>query len=171
MSLSYYCAGDVHAPVLVLLHGFLGRANDWDSLLAALKDDYCLIAVDLPGHGSSQWLEEDTQGADYFCYRLEQTVQTIEQVEGISLKRFNLLGYSLGGRLAMAYTTAFPSEWRSCYWKERIPGWSVSRKEASVIGQICNGPDALLKNQWLMCFWTGINSRFFLTWMIARLAL
>ncbi|WBA79978.1 2-succinyl-6-hydroxy-2,4-cyclohexadiene-1-carboxylate synthase [Endozoicomonas sp. GU-1] len=130
MSLSYYCAGDVHAPVLVLLHGFLGRANDWDSLLAALKDDYCLIAVDLPGHGSSQWLEEDTQGADYFCYRLEQTVQTIEQVEGISLKRFNLLGYSLGGRLAMAYTTAFPQRVAQLLLEGAHPGL-VSEQERS----------------------------------------
>ncbi|MBO9495978.1 2-succinyl-6-hydroxy-2,4-cyclohexadiene-1-carboxylate synthase [Thalassotalea sp. G20_0] len=130
MSLSYYCAGDVHAPVLVLLHGFLGSANDWGSLLAPLQDDYCLITIDLPGHGSSQWLEEDKQGADYFCYRLEQTVQTIEQVEGISLKRFNLLGYSLGGRLAMAYTTAFPQRVAQLLLEGAHPGL-VSEQERS----------------------------------------
>ncbi len=106
MSLSYYCYGTVGAPALLLLHGFLGSADDWQPLVASLKDDYRLITIDLPGHGSSRWVEEDAQGADYFCHRLEQTVQIIEQVEAVNLSRFSLLGYSLGGRLAMAYTIA-----------------------------------------------------------------
>nr|WP_306800355.1 2-succinyl-6-hydroxy-2,4-cyclohexadiene-1-carboxylate synthase [Endozoicomonas sp. YOMI1] len=128
--MSYYCSGNVNAPALVLLHGFLGSANDWYSLLTRLKDDYYLITVDLPGHGSSQWLEEDAQGAEYFCYRLEQTVQTIERVEGISLKRFNLLGYSLGGRLAMAYTIACPERVEKLLLEGAHPGL-LSEQEKS----------------------------------------
>ncbi|WP_419536792.1 2-succinyl-6-hydroxy-2,4-cyclohexadiene-1-carboxylate synthase [Endozoicomonas sp.] len=130
MSLSYYCSGAANAPALVLLHGFLGSAGDWQPLLALLKDDYHLIAVDLPGHGSSQWVEEDAQGADYFCHRLEQTIQTIEQIEGISLKPFNLLGYSLGGRLAMAYTIAYPERVEKLLLEGAHPGL-VSEQERS----------------------------------------
>ncbi|WP_257285300.1 2-succinyl-6-hydroxy-2,4-cyclohexadiene-1-carboxylate synthase [Endozoicomonas sp. SESOKO1] len=130
MSLSYYCSGDINAPAVVLLHGFLGSASDWRSLLALLKDDYHLITVDLPGHGSSQWLEEDSQGADYFCHRLEQTIQAIEQAEGISLKRLNLLGYSLGGRLSMAYTIAFPERVGKLILEGAHPGL-VSEQERS----------------------------------------
>ncbi|USE34446.1 2-succinyl-6-hydroxy-2,4-cyclohexadiene-1-carboxylate synthase [Endozoicomonas sp. SCSIO W0465] len=130
MSLSYYCSGNVNAPVLVLLHGFLGSASDWCSLLALLKEDYYLITVDLPGHGLSHWVEDDVQGADYFCHRLEQTVQTIEQMEGGSLIRFNLLGYSLGGRLAMAYTIAFPERVEKLLLEGAHPGL-ISEQERS----------------------------------------
>ncbi|MFK0571662.1 2-succinyl-6-hydroxy-2,4-cyclohexadiene-1-carboxylate synthase [Endozoicomonas sp.] len=108
MNLSYHCSGAIGAPVLFLLHGFLGSADDWQPLIQALGSDYCLIAVDLPGHGSSYWEKEDAQGADYFCHRLEQTIQAIEQEQNLNLTRFSLLGYSLGGRLAMAYAIAFP---------------------------------------------------------------
>ena len=128
MTLSYYCSGDVNGPALVLLHGFLGSANDWCALQALLKDDYHLITVDLPGHGSSQWLEEDAQGAEYFCHRLERTVQTIERVAGMSLRRFSLLGYSLGGRLAMAYTIAFPERVEKLLLEGAHPGL-VSEQE------------------------------------------
>ena len=47
MNLSFYCSGNVNAPVVMLLHGFLGSAKDWWSLMEFLKDDYYLIAIDL----------------------------------------------------------------------------------------------------------------------------
>ena len=42
-----------HAPVL-FLHGFLGGAEDWAPLLAALGLERRCVALDLPGHGSTQ---------------------------------------------------------------------------------------------------------------------
>lgn len=108
MNLSYHCSGVIGAPVLLLLHGFLGSADDWQPLIQVLECDYYLIAVDLPGHGSSHWEKEDSSGVDHFCQRLEQTVKTIEQAQRLNLAHFSLLGYSLGGRLAMAYAIAFP---------------------------------------------------------------
>lgn len=93
---------------MLLLHGFLGSADDWQPLISALRSDCFLIDIDLPGHGASQWHEKDTEGFDYFCHRLEQAILTMEQKEKVSLSRFNFLGYSLGGRLAMAYSTTFP---------------------------------------------------------------
>ena len=95
-----------------------------------LKDDYYLIAIDLSGHGSSQWVSEDRQGNGYFCHRLEQTVQFIEQVEGVCLKQFNLLGYSLGGRLAMAYTIAFPQRVERLLLEGAHPGLASEQKRS-----------------------------------------
>lgn len=131
MNLSFYCSGNVNAPVVMLLHGFLGSAKDWWSLMEFLKDDYYLIAIDLSGHGSSQWVAEDKQGHSSFCHRLEQTVQCIERVEGICLKQFSLLGYSLGGRLAMAYTIAFPQRIERLLLEGAHPGLTSEQERSA----------------------------------------
>ena len=39
--------------VVVLIHGFLGSKEIWNSVHASLAKNYRVIAIDLPGHGSS----------------------------------------------------------------------------------------------------------------------
>jgi len=43
-------------PELVLVHGNGQNAHTWDSVAMAL--DLPLVAVDLPGHGHSDWRED-----------------------------------------------------------------------------------------------------------------
>ena len=47
----------VHAPLdeptVLLLHGFLGCAADWEHVAAALSLTCRCISIDLPGHGAS----------------------------------------------------------------------------------------------------------------------
>src|SRR5215217_1798378 len=40
-------------PILVLLHGGAQNAHTWDTVALAL--DRPLLAIDLPGHGHSEW--------------------------------------------------------------------------------------------------------------------
>ncbi len=122
MSLAYDCYGSVGAPPLLLLHGFLGNAGDWSAVVTLLKDDYYLIVVDLPGHGASRWDEQDNQGTHHFCHRLAQTIQTVARHKGVDLARVSMLGYSLGGRLAMAYATAFPQRIARLFLEGAHPG-------------------------------------------------
>ena len=89
-------------PVLVCLHGFLGSGDDWQWLTPALEKHFHIVIVDLPGHGHSTVLPDDEPGFDGFTDALEH------MVEALGLKRFSLLGYSLGGRLAMAYAGRYP---------------------------------------------------------------
>ena len=45
--------GSAEQPSVLLLHGFLGRAGDWDDVSAALALTCRCISVDLPGHGAT----------------------------------------------------------------------------------------------------------------------
>jgi 2-succinyl-6-hydroxy-2,4-cyclohexadiene-1-carboxylate synthase len=63
---------------LVFLHGFLGTAHDWDPVCSYLPPCHC-IGFDLPGHGRSPFVENFE----------------------IPIPRFHLVGYSMGGRLAL----------------------------------------------------------------------
>jgi pimeloyl-ACP methyl ester carboxylesterase len=49
--------GDPASPPLMLLHGGMAHARWWDAVAARLADRLHVVAVDLPGHGDSPWLE------------------------------------------------------------------------------------------------------------------
>lgn len=82
---------------LVLLHGFMGSRRDWDPLVSALGNDYACLLVDLPGHGASRISGDAASGAQFH--------DVAEAVGRLAHKTFpngcNLLGYSMGGRLAL----------------------------------------------------------------------
>ena len=85
-------------PTLVLLHGWALNLRVWDGLTAALRDRFRIVAIDLPGHGRSEWLPEraslDDQSAD-----IHDTVSAIAD-------RYSLLGWSLGGQIALRLAAA-----------------------------------------------------------------
>ncbi len=68
------------SPPIVFLHGFLGKAEDWLGVCAHLPERLC-IGYDLPGHGKTPFGVE----------------VAIDEPE------CHLVGYSMGGRLALQY--------------------------------------------------------------------
>ncbi len=74
--LSFSGWGPVDAPVLVLLHGFMGSGNDWATIANALPE-FRVLAPDLPGHGESTGLPVEAytlDGAADRCARLKTVV-------------------------------------------------------------------------------------------------
>ncbi|QTF10859.1 2-succinyl-6-hydroxy-2,4-cyclohexadiene-1-carboxylate synthase [Brenneria izadpanahii] len=82
-------------PWLVCLHGLLGSGEDWRSITPFFHDRPLLLA-DLPGHGGSQDLTLDA--GDGFAQVSRLLTATLRR-QGIDA--YWLLGYSLGGRIAM----------------------------------------------------------------------
>lgn len=85
---------------IVALHGFTGQGVDFDPLRAHLGPDSPLTAPDLPGHGSRRGLR---QTADY---SLAAHLDIITQAA--KAPKVTLLGYSMGGRLALHWALAHP---------------------------------------------------------------
>lgn len=85
------------SPRLVLLHGLLGSAQDWQPLLQALPASLRqqALALDLPGHRSVAGPAVDFA---HWPAWLDQRLKTHQVGD------FILLGYSLGGRLALHYS-------------------------------------------------------------------
>lgn len=79
-------------PCLVWLHGLLGCGAEWREVADAFHD-WPQMWVDLPGHGGSA--QAVTTGFDDVSARLSATLLA----HGIT--RYWLVGYSLGGRIAM----------------------------------------------------------------------
>ena len=78
------------------MHGFLGSNSDWQNIINYFSLDYYCIAIDLPGHGLSKVDEANNS------YNIENTAKyIIELLHKNDIKKCNLIGYSMGGRIAI----------------------------------------------------------------------
>ena len=82
-------AGGAPAAPLVLLHGWGMNLRVFDTLRAALAERHVVTAIDLPGHGRSDWAQ--AQAAE----------QLLERVAACVPRGATLVGWSLGGQLAL----------------------------------------------------------------------
>ncbi|HET9391549.1 MAG TPA: pimeloyl-ACP methyl ester esterase BioH [Steroidobacteraceae bacterium] len=88
-------------PDLVLLHGWGLNLRVWDSLVAAMSPRFRVIAVDLPGHGRS---------ADVSASTPAERSWLVHQTLGSLSRRYSLLGWSLGGQIALDLAAAVPGQ-------------------------------------------------------------
>ncbi|MCE9616466.1 MAG: 2-succinyl-6-hydroxy-2,4-cyclohexadiene-1-carboxylate synthase [Lentisphaerae bacterium] len=110
-------AGNPAAQPVVLLHGFLGSADDWDLVAADLARDCYCIAIDLPGHGGSIRLPNP---ASYTFAGAAEEIQ--EVLEDLRVANAVLAGYSMGGRLALQLAVQNPGRWRALVLESASPG-------------------------------------------------
>lgn len=90
-------------PPVVFLHGFLGTSKDWDAVTSLLEADYQVIRVDLPGHGRSLRVRD----AAYALIGAADAV--IETVSALTDESVVLVGYSMGGRVALTAALRYPN--------------------------------------------------------------
>lgn len=90
-----------HGPgiPLVFFHGFLGTASDWQAVCSHLPPSHC-IGFDLPGHGGSPFITD---------FKIE-------------IPLFHLIGYSMGGRIALHYAKKHPEQIASLTLLSTHPG-------------------------------------------------
>ncbi len=106
------------APVLVLLHGFTGSAAGWGTLLDDLaKLGMRTVALDMLGHGQSD-VPDDPQRYD--MAHCEADIIGVLQMLGIKQGEAILLGYSMGGRIALY--CAFSHYFRALILESASPG-------------------------------------------------
>jgi pimeloyl-[acyl-carrier protein] methyl ester esterase len=87
-------------PDLVLLHGWGLNLRVWDGLTRELSKSFRIITVDLPGHGRSPWNLKARTPA-------EQAWQVHAALASRS-DHYSLLGWSLGGQIALDLAAAMP---------------------------------------------------------------
>jgi pimeloyl-ACP methyl ester carboxylesterase len=87
---------------MILVHGGLDHARNWDWVARALRDDFHVYAVDLRGHGNSQ----HAPGALYTI--AEHVLDLSALADVINDYPIYLIGHSLGGIVSTVYTGVFP---------------------------------------------------------------
>ncbi|GAO42170.1 alpha/beta fold hydrolase [Flavihumibacter petaseus] len=126
---------------LVCLHGYGETGASFSHLAAEIGHRYRLICPDLPLHGKTNW-----KGTDFSQVDLLQLVQGVvaslqqPEISGAAIT-FSILGYSMGGRLALAY---------------------AGQRAAALKAVFLIAPDGIIRNGW---YWfstqTAVGNRIF----------
>jgi pimeloyl-ACP methyl ester carboxylesterase len=98
-SIAYVQKGS--GPVMLLIHGMAGTLATWRSVIDPLSESATVLAVDLPGHGSSS-----PAGGDYSLGSLAAFLRDV--LTALGHEHVTLVGHSLGGGVAMQFSYQFP---------------------------------------------------------------
>ena len=85
-------------PPMLLLHGLGAHTQWWDPVIPALKGSFRVVAMDLRGHGDSNWTEPPRYTVPNYTWDIEHVRRHF------GWNSFLLAGHSLGARVCVHYT-------------------------------------------------------------------
>src|SRR5688572_5780571 len=94
--------GTGNLPV-VFTHSFGGDVSHWTNQLSHIRVTHRAIALDFRGHGKS----DASLTSHYTAEALANDIVAI--VDGLDIDKFVLVGHSMGGSAAIAYTDLHPN--------------------------------------------------------------
>ncbi len=113
---NYSLTGNFHKPLILFLHGFMGNIHEFDEAIKLLYNNFSYLTIDLPGHGKTQVLDDEG-------YTMASTATAIIQLlDQLKIDQCYLIGYSMGGRLALYLTLHFPHRFIKVILESASPG-------------------------------------------------
>jgi 2-succinyl-6-hydroxy-2,4-cyclohexadiene-1-carboxylate synthase len=145
--LDFHVEMEGSGPDLVVLHGFTGSVRAWDDVRPKLAAASRVISIDLIGHGDSAVPDEPGR------YSLEWSARDLAALlDRLELRTVHLLGYSMGGRVALHFAVHAPERLRSIILESASPGIADAAErdrraasDAALADRICeNGVEAFV---------------------------
>ena len=87
---------------LIILHGLFGESKNWNSIAKEMSSDFEVHLIDQRNHGNSFHHEEHNYivlANDLYNY-----------INDYSLKKYSIIGHSMGGKVAMQFSLMYPDE-------------------------------------------------------------
>lgn len=123
LNFNYELLDNNQPKTIMLLHGFLSSKESMRATAEGLSDLRNVILVDLPGFGGTNSTSHD--------YRMEDIASGLISIAGrYGIESFDVLGYSMGGRTALALTAEFPEHIEKCILESASPGIADDGKKA-----------------------------------------
>jgi pimeloyl-ACP methyl ester carboxylesterase len=114
-------AGDPQMPVILFLHGYPENWAAFKDVMVILKDRYHVLAIDLPGIGSSQ----NITGRDKIAGSDKRTIAGFvsSMITTLNLKDLTLVGHDVGGMVTYSLLKYYPANIRGAVIMDTaIPG-------------------------------------------------
>ena len=103
----------------------MGSSEDWRGLTASIGGRAFAVTVDLPGHGASLGLPPE-------AYTIEGAARAVVGVlDEMGLERAAVVGYSMGGRLALYLALRYPERWTGVFLESASPGLKSAQERAA----------------------------------------
>lgn len=125
---AYQLWGDGAGVPLVLLHGFTGSVSEWANF-GAWDGQRPVLAIDLLGHGQTDAPDNPMR---YAMPQAAADVVTLAQTV-LAKRPFVLLGYSMGGRLALYAALHYPQALAALILENSSPGLQTAEERAARI--------------------------------------
>lgn len=104
--ISYY-QGGLGDDVLICFHGYSEQGSAFSFLEKYAAEGFFFISIDLPYHGKTEWRE----GLNFSTEDLVKILEAIlQQNDKQQAKMFTILGFSLGGRIALSLFQCQPEQ-------------------------------------------------------------
>jgi len=117
---------DLTKPPLLLLHGFTGSGENWNDLMPVFGERYAVITVDILGHGRS------ASPTDPNRYTMPQVAaDLIALLDTWQVGQTAVLGYSMGGRLALYLACTYPERFSQLILESSSPGLATEAERAA----------------------------------------
>lgn len=87
-------------PDLIIMHGLFGMSDNWQGLAKKWGSDFRIHLLDMRNHGRSPQSNE-------FNYEL-MADDLLEYLDNTNLDQINILGHSMGGKVAMLFSVFYP---------------------------------------------------------------
>jgi 2-succinyl-6-hydroxy-2,4-cyclohexadiene-1-carboxylate synthase len=125
---SYHVRVQGRGNPLLMLHGFTGSSQNWESIMPALSERYQVVSVDLLGHGRTD------APTDPVRYAMPQAAADLIAIaDYLNLDRFHLLGYSMGGRLALYTAIHYAKRVQALILESSSPGLATEVERSARI--------------------------------------
>lgn len=112
-------------PPVIVVHGFTGSIGAMAPLAERLVGHHEVLAYDVVGHGGS------ARPATVDGYRMERAVDQLLGVAAAAPEQPGVVGYSMGGRVALCALAAHPDRFRSVAVIGAHPGFEDSDERAA----------------------------------------
>jgi pimeloyl-ACP methyl ester carboxylesterase len=106
----------------ILLHGIGEGAFVWDDFARRISVDWRVIAIDLPGHGGSDWSESGMYDVDTLVSAVGSAMRVLKVTD------FVLVGHSLGGDIAARLCADYHNDLRGLVLVDTSPNISPEVK-------------------------------------------
>lgn len=148
LRLHYVSWGRDDAPTVVMLHGLRSYAHTWAPVADALVDRYRVVALDQRGRGLSDW----DPRRDYYAAAYVRDLDAL--VRALDLRRFVLVGHSMGGANAFVYAASNPDRLAGLVIEDMGPGASAgSQGSERIKRELKETPDAFASWDDARAFW------------------
>lgn len=101
LTINLFEAGERSAPTFLFLHGWPQSAMAFAPVMDILRDDFHLLAIDLPEIGGSR-------GSPGRADKETQATIVHQLAQALKLDQFVLVGHDVGGQIAFAYLRRYP---------------------------------------------------------------
>jgi len=115
----HYCVWGSGLKLLFCFHGYGEQAESFALLEGLLGKDYTIVALDMPFHGKTVWEEGllfTVDDLEKIIHQITLTFQPVDQLANKVIssppfrgRGFSLLGYSMGGRIALQLLQKSPA--------------------------------------------------------------